>query len=278
MASSYDITAPFSPYTRVRVTFSHSFDRLPHPNPDVEHSIEKTWQARLSENPSLFNASKFRCEAVTLSDNTCTFSLGLTDYKTYLGTHVENAMVKLTPRHMAMPLGNVVVPLSSDGYTFAIVRSSISAEGVGACVFPGGHPEPSRVSLLGDCVDERVCHELWHGAREELIEELFLKHSNVEDINEMKFLGVVSRACDGKPSMVFSARLHVDAESVLETYRKQNDRLESVRIIKLDRQEVSKMVETGHVGEVKALAEMQGAGELFLQMLRASDGGYGKSS
>jgi hypothetical protein len=48
------------PAENLSVEFGPEFDRLAYPDPGLESSINQTWEARLAQQPSLFNGSKFR--------------------------------------------------------------------------------------------------------------------------------------------------------------------------------------------------------------------------
>ncbi|KAH9326407.1 hypothetical protein KI387_006585, partial [Taxus chinensis] len=76
--------------SQVFVDFSASHDRKPHPDPRLEESVEEVWKQRISVNPSLFNALKFRYGGYVTSSTTTReefieatticLCLGLTDY------------------------------------------------------------------------------------------------------------------------------------------------------------------------------------------------------
>lgn len=48
------------PAENLSVELGPEFDRLAYPDPGLESSINQTWEARLAQQPSLFNGSKFR--------------------------------------------------------------------------------------------------------------------------------------------------------------------------------------------------------------------------
>lgn len=271
----FRLALSYEPGLQLRVQFSSSFDRDQHKDEQLEQSIEETWKGRITANPSLFNGSKFRYSGMQLSNKACTLHLGITDYKSYLGTHgIANPLDTFGKQHMAMPLGNVVIPHTVDGFTFLLVRSSNSGEGRGACVFPGGHPEPSQVvGMLSEGSNGVVEHELWDGARRELLEELFLEDNEVDKVEDMQFLGLVSRAIDEKVTMVFYANVLLDAHTVVQRYKEKNIAMEeSVNLIKMDLNGVKNVVESGNVGNCfRALPELTGAGALWMQMAARED-------
>ncbi len=60
--------------------------RLPHPNGEIEASVDTEWESRTRENPKLFNGLKFRLHAYELTkDGHLTLKCGITDYKTFIG-------------------------------------------------------------------------------------------------------------------------------------------------------------------------------------------------
>ncbi|XP_004960300.1 nudix hydrolase 9 isoform X2 [Setaria italica] len=84
------------PRSRVSVKFGQSFDRIPHPDAGLEESICEIWNQRLQRNPSLYNGTKFRYggNAVHYKDDSkqdyhVSLHLGLTDYRTFVGTNLN---------------------------------------------------------------------------------------------------------------------------------------------------------------------------------------------
>ena len=81
-----------------------------------------------------------------------TLLLGLTDYKSFLGTNFgpdADSLVALGAsqgderRYLADPLGVGAVTCTSDGYVVFLRRSQHVGEAAGMWDVPGGHPEPS---------------------------------------------------------------------------------------------------------------------------------------
>lgn len=269
--SDYEITVPYAPNRRFRVLFSEHNNRKPAKSAALERSIDSTWQQRLSENKSLFNASKFRLHHLSTDTDTnaaITLHLGLTDYKTYLATHAApTPLDRFGAQCMALPLGNVVIPITRDGYTFILVRSANAAEGKFKCVFPGGHAEPGEISNAAGVNRAQIHGELAGSARREVMEELFVEEHMVERVEDMCFLGIVRRRSDCKSSMIFSARLLCEAALVEQRYRERNGRKEeSVRLFKVS---VDEMVSEGLHAVVpqgyEPMPELVGAADLYVQ-------------
>ncbi|CAN8074364.1 unnamed protein product [Agarophyton chilense] len=271
---THQVVIPFAPGRRFAVSFSAGNNRKPSKSVALEHSIETTWCKRIAENNSLFNGSKFRLARITTTAELVILHLGLTDYRTYLATHAPpQPLHRFGPESMALPLGNVLVPITQDGYTFILIRSGKSAEGKFKCVFPGGHAEPSEVVHVedGDC--SMIRKELMVSARREALEELFLDEQLLQRADEMIFLGIVRRSADWKPSMVFSAHLYCDSTEVERRYRERNDlQEESVNIIRCSvRNILESGVESTLPNGYDPMPELLGAAELFVEMQRTSN-------
>ena len=89
----------------VSCRLSARFNRQVHPDPAVERNVEATWQSRHEANPRLFNGCKFRlhtCGAVgfgpdakgSTAAQSLRLDLGLTDYRSFLGTNAAGADVQ----------------------------------------------------------------------------------------------------------------------------------------------------------------------------------------
>ncbi|KAJ7556753.1 hypothetical protein O6H91_05G097000 [Diphasiastrum complanatum] len=149
--------------SQVSVDFKNSYDREPHPDKKLEESIEHIWNCRLAVSPSLFNGSKFRYGGFHMIDgegdlekpqNLC-IHLGLTDYKTFVGTNLshewEHFLVPVEEdvtrcRHTASPLGNGAIVETADSQILLLQRSVDVGEFPGHVVFPGGHSEAHSIS------------------------------------------------------------------------------------------------------------------------------------
>ena len=117
-----------------------------------EALLESTWQARLASNPSLFNGAKFRFASVsTEPGGAASILLGLTDYRSFLGTNCAphwERLLALSPAHLACPLGNAVIMETADDRVVLLRRGSGVGEAPNSVVMPGGHPEPEAVGVL----------------------------------------------------------------------------------------------------------------------------------
>ena len=69
---------------KVKLCRSHNRQKLPSP---LEARIDETWNRRITDNPTMFNGSKFRIASVSESSGDVTFNLGITSYKEFIGTN-----------------------------------------------------------------------------------------------------------------------------------------------------------------------------------------------
>jgi len=70
----------------LKVSLSDSHNRRPLPSA-LEACIDETWTRRVSDNPTLWNGSKFRISSVSDGNDGVTFHLGITSYKDFIGTN-----------------------------------------------------------------------------------------------------------------------------------------------------------------------------------------------
>ena len=157
-----------------------------------EAHIDTVWRQRLAHNPALFNGTKFRFHNVRVSsddqgETMLEMHLGLTDYKSFLGTNMCDDYASLRtcsssssssppppPRRrdarahfdgdvsvaavdpdddeiihsrFASPLGTAMIVETSDGDVLLLRRSGAVGEAPHTVVLPGGHPEPSHCGI-----------------------------------------------------------------------------------------------------------------------------------
>jgi len=70
----------------LKVNLSESHNRRPLPSA-LEACIDEIWTKRVSDNPTIWNGSKFRLASVSDSNDDVTFNLGITSYKDFIGTN-----------------------------------------------------------------------------------------------------------------------------------------------------------------------------------------------
>lgn len=216
------------------------YGRVPHPDAAKEAVIEDTWAAAVAARPATYNATKFRLAgvlvpppvrgsgggdgAVTAAVPAVKLQLGLTDYRTYVGTHLGGGDSPMAfwghPRHLALALGNAAVVVTSDGRVPLLRRSAAVAEGRGRYVVPGGHPEPSAMAgaqadrggaLPADpaAAAEAAAAELTASMAREIVEELYLPPDAVPPDCLVLLGGVARGGGCGRPQLCYTATLDV---------------------------------------------------------------------
>jgi NAD-dependent SIR2 family protein deacetylase len=233
----------------VRVSLSCEHNRKVHPSQDMEQSIESTWEEKSRQQPSIFNALKFRLsswERELSSDDASGSSnlrlvLGMTDYKSFLGTHWGpqasrfvhdgcNSKYRDPTVYLSQKLGVGCVLETSDGYIVMLKRSKAVAEGQGRVDGPGGHPEPSRLGI-GDVyltIDElTIKHEV--NLEQRVVAEIFDSIANEirDEVNvplaclslPALLMGIVRQNnSHGTPSAGFYVKTLLSADKVREQY------------------------------------------------------------
>ena len=143
---------------KLLVDFSPNFNRKI--IADLEPLIEKNWlQLKKELGDKLYNDDKFRIHSVKeTEDNIAVVEVGITDYKSYVGTNLGNDLNVFVARGMtdfsnkkacvsdALGVGSIV--LTADNYLLLVRRSFEVAEGQGMTDFPGGHAEPKALYSL----------------------------------------------------------------------------------------------------------------------------------
>ncbi|CAN6336131.1 unnamed protein product [Urochloa humidicola] len=250
------------PRSRVSVKFDQSFDRIPHPDAALEESISEIWNQRLQRNPSLYNGTKFRYggNAVHYKDDSkqeyhVSLHLGLTDYRTFVGTNLNPLWEKfLVPseddpvccQHMSNPLGNGAIVETSDQKIIVLQRSHNVGEFPGYYVFPGGHSEPQEIGIVGHQPDEenlaplneRVSQEMFEGIIREVVEETGVPASSLTD---PVFIGVSCREINVRPTAFFFTKCDIDSSGVNELYSKAQDGYESTKLYAVSVEELRGM-------------------------------------
>eukprot|EP00755_Sulcionema_specki_P039985 Sspe_Gene.113848::Locus_98624_Transcript_1_1_Confidence_1.000_Length_1008::g.113848::m.113848 len=117
-------------------------------NPKVEKAVDEEWERRKRANPSakLFNGLKFRFHSI----DDGALCLGLTDYKSYIGTHYmpDETFAECSKECtgvLSNALGVEAMVVTADGHAVLFRRSDKVAEYPGFYCLPGGHAEPGKV-------------------------------------------------------------------------------------------------------------------------------------
>jgi hypothetical protein len=158
---------------QVSISLSTRFNRRIHPDASVAQQAAQTWTELQRKQPRLFNASKFRLQALHATSSSLQMDWGLTDYASYLGTCCS----ALSPRlledgeqlgdkfaFLSRKVGVAAVLETKDGQVALIRRSKNVGLYQDLLDTPGGHPEPDHVHLTEDIL-QRLEEERDQGKR-----------------------------------------------------------------------------------------------------------------
>ncbi|XP_054813182.1 nudix hydrolase 9 isoform X2 [Prosopis cineraria] len=236
---------------QVSVVFSGAYDRIPHPDVNLENTITEIWEQRNQKNKSLYNGKKFRYGGFMLrggggSDHephVC-LHLGLTDYRTFVGTNLSHLWERfLVPseddsilcQHTASPLGNGAIVETIDKKILVLQRSNNVGEFPGHFVFPGGHPEPHEIGIashqhckeLTESGNNKVSHEMFDSTVREVVEEIGVPASS---LSIPVFIGVSRRELNVRPAAFFYIKCSLDSKEVQQFYSGAQDGYESTQL------------------------------------------------
>ncbi|CAO2840007.1 unnamed protein product [Amaranthus hypochondriacus] len=247
--------------SQVSVIFDKAYDRIPHPDQNLENSIAEIWDRRVQQNPSLFNGKKFRYGGHAFHiDNVCDgdqkqgchvyLHLGLTDYRTFVGTNLnpmwEKFLVQsedetIRCQHTSNPLGNGAIVETSDGKILLLKRSNNVGEFPGHFVFPGGHPEPeeagitSHDNVVRESLSRRVSLEMFDSIIHEVVEE-----TGIPAISLAKpvFIGISRRELNVRPTAFFFIKCSLESKEVEKLYGSAQDGFESTHLYAISKDEL----------------------------------------
>ncbi|XP_038988994.1 nudix hydrolase 9 isoform X1 [Phoenix dactylifera] len=252
------------PPSRVYVDFNPSYDRIPHPDANLEESINEIWIRRLKENTSLYNGKKFRYAGHTLhhvdgldQESSVCLHLGLTDYRTFVGTNLNPLWEKfLIPseddpvrcQHTSSPLGNGAIVETSDKRILVLQRSYNVGEFPGYFVFPGGHSEPEELGISdhqndkglteSEDLNRKVSQEMFDGIVREVVEEIGVP---AESLTDPVFIGISRREMNVRPTAFFFLKCNMESKKIYQLYSRAQDGFESTQLYTVSRDELGKM-------------------------------------
>ncbi|XP_073104334.1 nudix hydrolase 9-like isoform X5 [Elaeis guineensis] len=250
MPSSYYCPAPLvSPHLGI-----------PHPDANLEDSINEIWNRRLEENPSLYNGKKFRVVCWT-----CSASCGwlgprvicMPSLRTFVGTNLNPLWEKfLIPseddsvrcQHTSSPLGNGAIVETSDNRILVLQRSYNVGEFPGYFVFPGGHSEPEELGISDHQNDKgltqaadlnrKVSQEMFDGIIREVVEEIGVP---AESLTDPVFIGISCREMNVRPTAFFFLKCNMESKEIYQVYSRAQDGFESTQLYTVSRDELRKM-------------------------------------
>lgn len=226
---------------------------------DNESNIDAVWKDRTASNSSLFNGTKFRFKNVQVHDVSSSpiLNLGVTDYKSFLGTNCAPNWQQLDPSNMASPLGNAAIVETEDEQVVLLKRSGNVGEVPHTIVMPGGHPEPEMVGIRtiddwkkkqrnadskGDdhSFNDNICGELWDSMVREVVEETGIPR---EALGEVLCIGFTRRSLNYRPDIIFFIKCTLASDEVHRLYAEGPEhKSESTELITMDRMEFMKQV------------------------------------
>lgn len=237
--------------SQVSVVFDESYDRVPHPDTNLENSISEIWDSRVQNNKSLFNGQKFRYgghimrgEGGSSVESHVCLHLGLTDYRTFVGTNLNPLWEKfLVPseddviqcQHTASPLGNGAVVETSDKKILLLQRSNNVGEFPGHFVFPGGHPEPQDAGITShpcgstdsEFINQKVSQEMFDSITREVVEEIGVP---AESLCNPLFIGISRRRLNVRPAAFFFIKCSLQSNEIQQLYSTAQDGYESTQL------------------------------------------------
>ncbi|KAL1827598.1 hypothetical protein ACET3Z_006014 [Daucus carota] len=236
--------------SQVSVVFDASFDRIPHPDVQLENSISEIWNRKSQHSSLLFNGSKFRYaghSSSNVADSSQVASaclhLGLTDYRTFVGTNLNPMWEKFIVesqdecsrcQHTSNPLGNGAVVETSDKRILVLQRSNNVGEFPGHFVFPGGHPEPGEVGITAhqsnqdtELINKMISQEMFDSISREVVEEIGVP---AESLCTPIFIGLSLRAINVRPAAFFFIKCNLPSEEIQQLYSSAKDAYESTQL------------------------------------------------
>ncbi|KAJ8751355.1 hypothetical protein K2173_016549 [Erythroxylum novogranatense] len=273
--------------SQVCIIFHQLYDRIPHPDDELEKSIAKIWDQRVQKNASLFNGKKFRYGGYSLlmgdrsdQDVIICLHLGLTNYRTFVGTNLNPSWEKFLAaseddvvkcQHTSSPLGNGTIVETLDKRIVVLQRSQNVGEFPGYYVFPGGHPEPENVgvafhqsgeeSIDHELINRKVSEEIFDSVLREVVEEIGVPWTS---ICSSLFIGVTRRVLNVRPVAFFFVKCNLPSKDIQQLYSSAQDGFESTQLYTVTMDDLEGMVP-------KMPGCHQGGFALYKMMVEASE-------
>ncbi|KAJ4838123.1 hypothetical protein Tsubulata_039947 [Turnera subulata] len=231
--------------SQVSAVLDQSFDRIQHPDIELENSIATIWDQRVAKNASLFNGKKFRyggynldSEGGTNQDSHVCLHLGLTDYR-YLSLSLSLNYVSCFNGFCGDKLKSFVgkVPRSIRRKIILLQRSHNVGEFPGYFVFPGGHPEPEEAGIeshqsskdlsASGLINKKASLEMFESIIREVVEEIGVPASSLCD---PVFIGISRRVLNVRPGAFFFIKCSLHSDEIKRLYSSAQDGYESTQL------------------------------------------------
>ncbi len=216
-------------FSREDIVFETSKE-LKHYPEHIKQLIEDTWEKLQQSTPNpekyLYNGIVYSlCDYKLLNDK-LVLKVQPTDYKSYIGTNIQNIKIIKDKNNLANILAACVVPITSDDYCIVGKRSNKLAEGTAQWHVVGGTVESKDDNLL----EPEHPYDL---ILKELKEEINVSENQ---INDLVCTGFGLSIYNNKPEFLFKARLSIGIEQLrsIINLAKDYDEHSEYRYIKTD--------------------------------------------
>jgi hypothetical protein len=189
-------------YTNETVTIKHRDLRGIKTTSPQNDEIDRVWQSRLSDNPSLFDGLQVRLDSWQVDEERLILHTSLTSYREFLGTNLSHP--DWTEASLANPIGVSGLVFTSDGYIILGVRSADLGEYSGYIDTIGGNLSPS-LHVTNNMIDP------FKAFSSEVEEELSIESGQIES---GVIVGLWRNVETMRPELVFRTRVYADRMSV----------------------------------------------------------------
>ncbi|XP_027768899.1 nudix hydrolase 9 isoform X5 [Solanum pennellii] len=207
--------------------------------------------------PSQYGGYNFNVENDPKQQPHVSLHLGLTDYRTFVGTNLSPMWERfLVPsdddciqcQHTSSPLGNGAVVETSDRRILVLQRSNKVGEFPGYFVFPGGHPEPQEVGIishegfqeLNQChmINSKVSQEMFDSIVREVVEEI---GTPADSLSSPIFIGISRRILNVRPTAFFFIKCDLRSDEIQQLYSSAQDGFESTQLYAVSMSDLENM-------------------------------------
>ncbi|THG05888.1 hypothetical protein TEA_030112 [Camellia sinensis var. sinensis] len=259
--------------SQVSVVFDQAFDRIPHPDINLENSISE------------YGGHDLNSEGDSNQKHHVCLHIGLTDYRTFVGTNLSLLWEKfLVPseddcrqcQHTSNPLGNGAIVETSDKRILVLQRSHNVGEFPGHYVFPGGHPEPEEIAIAShqcgkdknntELINRKISQEMFDSIIREVVEEIGVPATSLKMYENEKrtrmgldslllfylvfsanvkcfpvFIGVSRRVLNVRPAAFFFIKCSLPSKEIQQLYSSAQDGYESTQLYTVSMNDLENM-------------------------------------